>query len=221
MRTESADTIRTVLLDDEGLARESFSSVLSQEEGVELIGSTDSPWDALALAERSAAHIILTDVIVGHEKALEVVGGATGLGAKIVVITHQESEHHLSRALKLGARGYLLKWTTRQELTAAIRAVASGNAYICPPMASLLLDRFKILPPLSGPHETAFPELSEREVQVLKDIALGMSNHEIAQDLSLTIATVKSHVSNVLAKLGLRDRLQAGILAHRKGLTRN
>lgn len=219
MRNEHHSTIRIALVDDEGLARDSFSAVLTHEEGMELLTVTDSPRDAVMTAERTDPDVILTDLTVGQENALEILSRTQGLRAKIVVITSRDSEESLFRALKLGARGYLLKSTTRHELIEAVRAVARGNAYLCPVMVSLMLDRFKILPPAGGPHGSAFSELSDREVEVLKGIALGMSNNEIAQDLSLTIATVKSHVSNVLSKLGLRDRLQAGILAHRKGLT--
>lgn len=221
MRAEQRESVRAILVDNDGLARDSFVTALEKEDGIDLLAVTDSPSRALSLTEELAPDIILTEISLGQHDALEIISSIQPLRAKIIVFTGQDTEQHLSRALKLGVRGYLLKSTTLHELTTAIRSVARGHAYFCPPMAQLLLDRFNILPPANGSHRDAFPELSEREVEVLKDIALGMSNHEIAQDLSLTISTVKSHVSNVLTKLGLRDRLQAGLLAYRKGLMRS
>lgn len=221
MRAQERESVRVILVDDDGLVRDSFATALEKEDGIELLAVTDSPFKALSLAEDLAPDIILTEIRLGQREALDIISTGHPADTEIIVFTGQEVEQHLSRALKLGVRGYILKSTTLHELKTAIRSVAQGQAYFCPPMARLLLDRFKILPPADGTRTEAFPELSEREVEVLKDIALGMSNHEIAQDLSLTISTVKSHVSNVLTKLGLRDRLQAGLLAYRKGLMRS
>lgn len=220
MHAEQREAVRVILVDSEGLARDSFAAALEQEDDIELLAVTDSPGKAVILAENLSPDVVLTEIILYQGDALEIITSALVTRVKIIAFTGQEAERHLSRALRMGVRGYLLKSTNRHELATAIRSVARGHAYFCPPMARLLLDRFNILPPANGSHKEAFPMLSDREVDVLKDIAMGMSNHEIAQDLSLTLSTVKSHVSNVLTKLGLRDRLQAGILAHRKGLTR-
>lgn len=221
MRAEQRENIRAILVDSEGLARDGFATALEGVEGIDLLAVTDSPERAVRLAEELTPDVILTEMSIGRRSAVEVISARDFLYEKVIVFTSQDTEESLSRALKLGVRGYLLKSTTLNELTTAIQSVAHGHAYFCPPMARLLLDRFSILPPVNGSHRDAFPELSEREIEVLKAIALGMSNHEIAQDLSLTISTVKSHVSNLLTKLGLRDRLQAGLLAYRKGLMRS
>ncbi|GGO90198.1 hypothetical protein GCM10012280_35170 [Wenjunlia tyrosinilytica] len=137
------------------------------------------------------------------------------------MLTRTERDGHLYRSLKAGVRGFLLKSAGQEELTFAVRAVAGGEAYICPTMTRRLIDRFEILPPSQErPHTVALAALSGRETQVLSGIAMGRSNQEIARELHLTPATVKSHVSHILAKLELPNRMHAALLAYRTGLVR-
>ncbi|MFD6552561.1 LuxR C-terminal-related transcriptional regulator, partial [Streptomyces sp. NPDC058398] len=142
-----------------------------------------------------------------------------GVAPGIVVLTSNALDSHLLGSLKAGARGFLLKSASQDELVSAVRAVADGAAFLCPTMTRRLIDRFEILPP---PHErshaVALASLSSRETQVLRGIAMGSSNQEIAHDLHVTLATVKSHVSRILAKLELPNRMHAALMAQRSGL---
>ncbi len=217
MQTYKGDPVRAVLVDDESFFREMFVTIMS-DEGVDFSVVTNSPQEAVKAAIDYSAQVILTEIELGNGNPLETISEVSSLREKTMVFTSRDTPHHLLSALNLGARGYLLKSSSRPELVTALRSVARGHAYISPAMTRVLLDRFSILPPAEASAEGAFPQLSEREVEVLRCIAIGMSNHEIASDLTLTVATVKSHVSSLLTKLGLRDRLQAGLLAHRKGL---
>ena len=177
----------------------------------------------MALVERLKPDVVLMDVrmpdVDGLEATRRIV--ASGSPARVIVLTTYDVDEYVFAALRAGASGFMLKDVRPAELVDAIRVVAGGDALLAPSVTRRLLDRFADA--LPGPDAAPPPdldELTEREVEVLRLVALALSNAEIAERLVLTEATVKTHVSSVLRKLGLRDRVQAVVLAYDVGLVR-
>ncbi len=196
---------------------------LGNELDFQVVAETSSGLEALELAEKNLPDVVLMDIRLSHMDGLEtmstLLGRSYGLHGrrmpKVIVFTSLDRDEYLLRSIKLGASGFLLKSCSRTMLLMAIRAVAMGEAVICPQMTRRLIDHFEISLRSTGAGKPeVFGELSRRELDVLRGIAQGKSNKEIARDLRLTSATIKCHVSSLLAKLGLRDRVQAALLAH-------
>ncbi|WP_167978823.1 LuxR C-terminal-related transcriptional regulator [Lentzea indica] len=167
--------------------------------------------DGVLLAQRHRPHVVITaDVTELARLRTCAVGG-------VIALAVEGTDEQLHRVLTDGARGFLLKRSSHEELLAAVRAVARGHAYLCAEVTGRLLDRFEIVPP-SEEMDRGLGLLSDRERQVLVRMARGRSNDEIARELYLTCATVKSHVSHILAKLGQPNRMHAALLAQRMGL---
>jgi DNA-binding NarL/FixJ family response regulator len=202
-----------LLIDDEVLVRRGFRLALEEAADVVVAGETARVADGLALAQRHRPHVVITADVTELARLRACVDGVGG----VIVLAAEGTDEQLHRVLTDGARGFLLKRSSHEELLAAVYAVARGHAYLCAEMTGRLLDRFEILPP---PEETdrGLGLLSERERQVLVRMARGRSNDEIARELYLTCATVKSHVSHILAKLGQPNRMHAALLAQRLGL---
>lgn len=203
-----------ILIDDEVLVRTGLRHALEDEADVAVVGECARVTEGLPLARTRRPDVVLTaDVAELARLRMFAAGGVIVLGAR-------STDEQLHQVLAGGARGVLLKSSSREELLAAVRAVARGQAYLCAEVTGRLLDRFEILPP---PEEAdrGLGLLSERERQVLVRMARGRSNDEIARELYLTCATVKSHVSHVLAKLGQPNRMHAALLAQRLGLNRS
>ncbi|GAB2836135.1 LuxR C-terminal-related transcriptional regulator [Lentzea nigeriaca] len=200
-----------LLIDDEVLVRRGFRLALEEAADVVVVGETARAADGLPLAQRHRPHVVITADVTELARLRTCVGGG------VIVLAAEGTDEQLHRVLTDGARGFLLKRSSHEELLAAVYAVARGHAYLCAEMTGRLLDRFEILPP---PEEAdrGLGLLSERERQVLVRMARGRSNDEIARELYLTCATVKSHVSHILAKLGQPNRMHAALLAQRLGL---
>lgn len=200
-----------LLIDDEVLVRRGFRHALEEAADVVVLGETAGVADGLPLAQRHRPHVVITADVVELARLRACVAGG------VIVLAAEGTDEQLHQVLTDGARGFLLKRSSHEELLAAVRAVARGHAYLCAEMTGRLLDRFEILPP---PEEArrGLGLLSERERQVLVRMARGRSNDEIARELYLTCATVKSHVSHILAKLGQPNRMHAALLAQRMGL---
>ncbi|WP_367134010.1 response regulator [Saccharothrix sp. HUAS TT1] len=213
--------IRVLLVDDQELMRMGFRMVLGAQEDVDVVGEAANGLDAVQLADRMRPDVVLMDVrmpvLDGVEATKRIAEAGT---AKVLVMTTFDMDEYALSALRNGASGFLLKDTPPGDLVSALRAVASGDAVVSPSVTKRLLSRF--LGDGGGELRDAavLEALTEREREVLVLIAKGLSNTEIARKLFLSEATVKTHVGRILAKLELRDRVQAVVLAYETGLVR-
>jgi DNA-binding NarL/FixJ family response regulator len=213
--------IRVVLVDDQELMRVGFRMVLGAQEDMEIVGEAGNGEEAVQLAEELRPDVVLMDVRMPVLDGVEATKIITGRGlAKVLVMTTFDLDEYALSALRNGASGFLLKDTPSVQLVAALRSVASGDAVVSPSVTRRLLDRF--LGSAGGELRDAamLDVLTDREREVMLHIAQGLSNTEIAHRLFLSEATVKTHVGRVLAKLDLRDRVQAVVLAYETGLVR-
>ncbi|MFC6094277.1 response regulator transcription factor [Saccharothrix sp. BKS2] len=213
--------IRVLLVDDQELMRMGFRMVLGAQDDIEVVGEAGDGLDAVHLAASLQPDVVLMDVrmpvLDGVEATKRIVEAGT---AKVLVMTTFDLDEYALSALRNGASGFLLKDTPPGDLLSALRAVASGDAVVSPSVTKRLLSRF--LGEGGGELRDAsvLEALTEREREVLVLIAKGLSNTEIARKLFLSEATVKTHVGRILAKLELRDRVQAVVLAYETGLVR-
>jgi DNA-binding NarL/FixJ family response regulator len=213
-------TTRVLLADDQALVREGFRHIIDAREDLEVVGEAGDGREAIALAATTHPHVILMDVRMPVLDGIEATRLLVDAGnpARIVILTTFDLDEAVFGALRAGASGFMLKDIRAGELVQAIRLVARGEALLAPTVTRRLLDRFADALPGTPPR--ALDELTAREVEVLRLVARAMSNAEIAERLTLTEATVKSHVSAILRKLGLRDRVQAVVAAYDAGLVR-
>jgi DNA-binding NarL/FixJ family response regulator len=222
----SAEPIRVALVDDQELVRAGFRMMLDAQPDMSVTGEAADGLGAVALAARGAADVMVMDVRMPHLDGVEAARliCAAGERPKVLMLTTFDLDEYAFAALKAGASGFLLKDVPPQELLFAIRSVHSGDSVVAPSTTRRLIDRF--VPMLPAGAEGASPaaanlaELTEREREVLVQVAAGLSNAEIATRLFVSEATVKTHVGRILAKLGLRDRVQAVVLAYESGLVR-
>jgi DNA-binding NarL/FixJ family response regulator len=216
-------TIRVLLCDDQALVRSGFRMILDERPGIEVVGEAEDGLQAIALAERRRPDVILMDVRMPNLDGIEATRRlvAAGSPARVLILTTYDLDEHVYDAIRAGASGFLLKDARPAQLVEAIEVVAAGDALLAPAVTRRLLDRFAGGAPI-GPREPspALQSLTEREFEVLRLVATGMSNAELADRLFLSETTVKSHVSSVLRKLGLRDRVQAVVLAYEAGVVR-
>jgi DNA-binding NarL/FixJ family response regulator len=222
-------TIRVVLADDQALLRKGFRMILEAEEDMVVVGEAADGHDAVRLVELYAPDVVLMDVRMPSLDGIEATRAIAASGAlsHVLILTTFDLDEYAFSALRAGASGFLLKDVPPAELTQAIRTVARGDAVVSPRITKRLLEEYAHqLPDLSaadpddGGVPAALSELTDRELEVLVAVADGLSNAEIAERLFVSEATVKSHVGRVLAKLGLRDRVQAAVLAFQTGLVR-
>ncbi|HZQ81392.1 MAG TPA: response regulator transcription factor [Gaiellaceae bacterium] len=213
--------IRVVLADDQDLVREGLRMLLDVEADIEVVGEARNGKEALAEIRRVDPDVVLMDVRMPELDGIEATEriASTGSRARVLVLTTFDLDEYVYRALRAGASGFLLKDATRDQLVGAVRTVARGEALLAPAVTRRLIEDF-CRRPEPGSVPTATAELSEREHEVLQLLARGLSNAEIAKTLVLGETTVKSHVARVLAKLGLRDRVQTVVFAYESGLVR-
>jgi DNA-binding NarL/FixJ family response regulator len=213
--------IRVVVVDDQELMRVGLRMVLGAQEDIDVVGEAGDGAQAIELAERLRPDVVLMDVrmpvLDGVEATKRIVAAGT---ARVLVMTTFDLDEYVYAALQGGASGFLLKDTQPGHLVSALRAVASGDAVVSPSVTRRLLDRFVGTGGAPMRDTTELDVLTDREREVLVLIAKGMSNLEIAEALFLSEATVKTHVGRILAKLDLRDRVQAVVLAYETGLAR-
>ena len=215
-------TIRVLIVDDQALVRAGFRMILSTQPDVEVVGEAADGEEAVAETLRLRPNVVLMDVrmpVLDGIEATRVILDRECSDSKVVMLTTFDMDEYLYEALRAGASGFLLKDTPPEQLVAGIQAVASGDALLAPAVTRRVIEEFVRLPrevsPAASPR---LEELTSRELEVLKLIAKGLSNSEIAEELVLSLATVKTHVARVLTKLGLRDRVQAVVLAYETGL---
>lgn len=216
------DPIRLLLVDDQQLVRAGFRMVLDAQPDMTVVGEAGDGADGARQA--ADADVVLMDirmpVLDGVEATRRIV--ESGCGAKVLVLTTFDLDEYVNAALDAGASGFLLKDAGPAELLAAIRAVHSGDAVVAPSATKRLLERFRgsLSATASTPADDVLAPLTEREREVLHCVGRGLSNAEIAAELFLAEATVKTHIGRILAKLGLRDRVHMVVLAYDTGLVR-
>ena len=210
----------TVLLaDDQELVRTGFRLILELA-GLEVVGEAADGAEALALARTLEPDVVLMDVRMPNMDGIEATRriGLAGLRTRVLVLTTFDLDEHVYEALRAGASGFLLKDVDRRRLVEAVEAVAAGESLVAPTVLDRLVTHYVARPP-SGLARPAFlSDLSARELEVLKLVGRGLSNGEIAEELVISLATVKTHIRHLFQKLGLRDRVQAVVLAHEHGL---
>ncbi len=215
-------SIRVLICDDQALVRAGFRAILEAQSDVEVVGEAENGAEAVALAERRSPDVILMDirmpVLDGVEATRRLV--SAGSPARILVLTTFDLDEYVHAAIRAGASGFLLKDVTPAKLLEAIRVVAAGDALLAPSVTRRLLARFASTLPQQDHTSATLAALTARETEVLRLLAGGLSNAEIAAELVLSEATVKTHISSLLRKLGLRDRVQAVILAYEAGLVK-
>jgi DNA-binding NarL/FixJ family response regulator len=216
-------SIRVLLCDDQALVRSGFRLILEAREDIEVIGEAEDGVQALELTWRLLPDVVLMDVRMPRLDGVEATRRLvrTGAEARIVILTTFDLDEYVFEALRAGARGFLLKDVQPAQLVEAVRVVARGEALLAPAVTRRLLDRFAhALPGAAEPPPARLVELTDREREVLGLLAGGLSNAELAERLVVSETTIKTHVSSILRKLGLRDRVQAVVLAYQAGLVR-
>jgi DNA-binding NarL/FixJ family response regulator len=213
--------IHVIIADDQALVRHGFRLILREEPGIEVVGEAASGREAVDAATRLRPDVILMDVrmpiLDGIAATREIVAG--GAPSRVLILTTFDLDEHVYDALEAGASGFLLKDLELARLADAVRVVAQGEALLAPTVTRRLIGDFVRRRPSPEP-SFKLGDLTEREAEVLRLLARGLSNQEIAARLSLGDTTIKTHVAHVLGKLGLRDRVQAVILAYETGLVR-
>ena len=219
-------TIRVLLVDDQELVRTGFRMILADEEGIEVVGEARDGREALDAAARLDPHVIVMDVRMpgmnGVEATRTLVRDGLRPDARVLMLTTFDADDLVVEALRAGASGFLLKDVTPSEFVRAIRVVAAGEALLSPSVTRRLLDRFADRLPTASDAARGerLRELTQRELEVLRLVAGGLANRDIAARLTLAEPTVKTHVSHLLLKLDLRDRAQLVVLAYEEGLVR-
>jgi DNA-binding NarL/FixJ family response regulator len=214
-------TLRVVLADDQDLVRAGFRVILGAEDGIEVVGEAGDGLAAVDLAHRLRPDVVLMDVqmpgIDGLEATRRILGSTPANGpVKVVILTTFDREDYLFEALRAGASGFLLKNASPEDLIESVRVVARGDALLSPEVTRRVIARFSA--PVEAAPVRRAPQQTDREFEVLVLLARGRSNAEIAQALYLAETTVKTHVSRILAKLGLRDRTHAVVFAYEHGI---
>jgi DNA-binding NarL/FixJ family response regulator len=212
--------VTTVLIaDDQELVRSGFRLILELA-GLDVVGEAGDGDEAVAVARALRPDVALMDIRMpgtdGIEATRRIVG--EGLPTRVLILTTFDLDEHVYDALQAGASAFLLKDVGRERLVEAVRTVASGDALFSPTVLRRLVEHYVAAPPATRALAPELEELSPRELEILRLVGEGLSNGEIASRLFITLATVKTHVRHVLQKLGLRDRVQAVVLAHRTGL---
>jgi DNA-binding NarL/FixJ family response regulator len=213
-------TIRVVVADDQGMVRSGFSVLLNAQPDIEVIAEAANGEEAVAHAASLRPDVILMDVRMPVLDGLQATRRITALPdpPRVLVLTTFDLDDYVYEALRAGASGFLLKDASAGELADAVRLVAAGDALLAPGVTRRLIAEFARLGAPRGPSRKRLEGLTERESEVLALVARGMSNAEIAGRLVVAEQTVKTHVSRILMKLGLRDRTQAVVLAYETGL---
>jgi DNA-binding NarL/FixJ family response regulator len=216
-------SVKVLLADDQALVRSGFRMILEAREEIEVVGEAEDGFEAMEATRSLLPDVILMDIRMPNLDGVEATRRlvARGTDSRILILTTFDLDEYVYEAIRAGASGFLLKDVRPQELVDAIHVIAKGDALLAPSITRRLLDRFAE----QAPRDEAEPppqleSLTERELEVLKLIAKGWSNAELAEKLFLSETTVKTHVSSVLRKLGLRDRVQAVVMAYEAGLVR-
>ncbi|MBB2941446.1 DNA-binding NarL/FixJ family response regulator [Actinoplanes lutulentus] len=214
--------IKVLIADDQAMVRQGFGALLAAQPDLLVVGDAANGADAVTEVRRLAPDVVLMDVRMpvmdGLEATRRLVGGNPAGGPKVLILTTFDLDDYVYEALRAGASGFLLKDAPAADLVNAVRVVASGEALLAPSVTRRLIAEFAARPHPNRPRPVVLNALTPRETDVLRLIARGRSNQEIAADLVVAEQTVKTHIGRILGKLGLRDRAQAVVLAYETGL---
>lgn len=214
-------SIRVALVDDQSLVRSGFRMILEGQEDMEVVAEAADGVDGVAETLRTHPDVVLMDVRMPQMDGIDAtrrIVEREDLGARVLILTTYDLDEYVFRGLRAGASGFLLKDVAPEELVRAIRLVAEGESLLSPSVTRRLIEEFVRTPDRSAPAPAEVRTLTDREREVLVLIAHGLTNLEISQRLFLSMATVKTHVNRVFAKLGLHDRAQAVVLAYETGI---
>jgi DNA-binding NarL/FixJ family response regulator len=212
--------LRVVVADDQALVRTGFRMILTAD-GIDVVAEATNGAEAVDAVRRTRPDVVLMDIRMPEMDGLEAtrrILTGTASEPRVLILTTFDLDHYVYAALSAGASGFLLKDVTPEHLTAAIRMVRSGDALLAPAITRRLVERFAGRNPDTAAIHRDLSALTPRELEVLRLLAQGLSNAELAAQLHLSEATVKTHVARILAKLGLRDRVQAVVVAYETGL---
>ena len=211
-------SIRVLVADDQSMVRAGFRMLLSGEDDIDVVGEAGNGLEAVDLAARCHPTVVLMDIRMPELDGLEATRRilAADPAAKILILTTFDLDEYVYEALRVGASGFVLKDDPPEQLLTAIRTVAAGNALLSPTVTKRVIKQFTKIPQSTPPREVG--ELTERELDVFRLITRGYSNAEIGRDLYISETTVKTHITHILQKLNLRDRVQAVVLAYETGL---
>src|SRR3954469_11623906 len=214
-------TVRVLIADDQALVRAGFRMILDAEEDLDVVGEAPDGVAAVDAARRLKPDVVLMDIrmpeLDGIEATRRVVSAGGDSPPRVLMLTTFDLNEYVYEALRAGASGFLLKDVPPEQLADGIRVVARGDALLAPSITRRLIHEFARATPASAPPK-GFDEMTAREVEVFKLVARGLSNAEIAAELIVSETTVKTHVARMLMKLGLRDRVQAVVLAYESGI---
>jgi DNA-binding NarL/FixJ family response regulator len=212
--------IRVVVADDHALVRSGFRLILDAQPDIEVVADVADGREAVLAARRHAPDVVLLDirmpVLDGLAATAQIVTGSTA--PRVLILTTYDTDSYLYEAMRAGASGFLLKDVRPEQLAAAVRTIAAGDALFAPSIIRRLVEEFVHRPPPGARAPSPLPSLTARETEVLRELARGRSNAEIGHALYIAEATVKTHVNRILAKLGVRDRVQAVVIAYESGL---
>jgi DNA-binding NarL/FixJ family response regulator len=211
-------SIRVLIADDQSMVRAGFRMLLSGEEDIEVVAEASNGIEAVSQAARFNPTVVLMDIRMPELDGLEATRRilAADSSARVLILTTFDLDEYVYEALRAGASGFVLKDDPAEQLIGAVRTVAAGEALLSPSITKRVIKQFVRVPRPDPPKELG--ELTEREREILKLVARGLSNAEISQELFIGETTVKTHITHILQKLGLRDRVQAVVLAYQTGL---
>jgi DNA-binding NarL/FixJ family response regulator len=215
-------SVRILIADDQALVRAGFRMILDAEEGLDVVAEASDGDEAVALAGEIVPDVVLMDIrmpqVDGIEATRRILAAAGDRLVRVLMLTTFDANEYVYEALRAGASGFLLKDVPPEQLVAGIRIVAEGEALLAPSITRRLIQEFASATPAPAEPPAGLGELTARELEVFKLVARGLSNAEIAAELVVSETTVKTHVARVLMKLGLRDRVQAVVLAYECGV---
>lgn len=214
-------TIRVAVIDDQALMRDAFTMMLEAQDDVVVVGDASNGREGVDLCRQRNPDVALMDIRMPNMDGIEasrLIAGDDSLATKILILTTFDLDEYVYSAIRAGASGFLLKDTPAKELVDAIRVIAGGNALLAPSVTKRLIEEFARQPTAAVDRPTLSVDLTDRELEALRLLASGLSNREIAGEMFIGEATAKTHVSRLLTKLGVRDRVQAVVLAYESGL---